>query len=59
MQQQFDELGRDLMRRRNQGLIDETAPADAVPERHGADPWREPKQKASHDTSIHFISSRS
>jgi hypothetical protein len=43
MQQQFDELGRDLMRRWNQGLIDETAPADAVPERHGANPWREPK----------------
>ncbi len=43
MQQQFDELGRDLMRRRNQGLIDETAPAHAVPECHGADPWCEPK----------------
>ena len=43
MQQQFDEFGRDLMRRRDQRGVDEPAPAHAVPERHGADPWREPQ----------------
>ena len=43
MQQQFDEFGGDLMRRRDQRSIDEAAPAHAVPQRDGADPRREPE----------------
>ena len=37
-----DQLGH-LMRRRDQREIDEAAPAHAVPESHGANPWREPQ----------------
>ena len=40
MQQEFDKFGRNLMRRRDQGRIDEAAPAHGVPERDRAGPWR-------------------
>src|ERR1700722_5166916 len=55
MQQKFDELGSDLMRRRNQGLVDEPATAHAIPQHHRADPGREPKQETPHGISVHSV----